>query len=302
MNGPSDRARRTRSARHVRKTPWLAATTLWRREVVRFLREPSRVASAAVTPLLFWGLIGSGFSGAFRLPGEAAGAGGASETTGFLEYFYPGTLMLVLLFAAIFSTISLIEDRREGFLQGVLAAPVPRLAVVAGKVAGGATLAWLQAAPILLLAPLAGVPWSAASLAAAAGVMVLVAVELAAVGVVFAWRTSSVQGFHAVMNLLLMPLWLLSGAFFPVSAAPGWLAAVMQINPLTFALAALRGALYSSAPASDTAATGLPAFAPALAVTVAVAAAAFLLAVVVARRPGPGAGRAGTGDREETSG
>lgn len=300
MNGPVDGARHARSAQHVRYTPWLAAATLWHREVVRFLREPSRVASAAVTPLLFWGLIGSGFSGAFRLPGEAVGAGGA-ETTGFLEYFYPGTLMLVLLFAAIFSTISLIEDRREGFLQGVLAAPVPRLAVVAGKVAGGATLAWLQAAPILLLAPLAGVPWSAASLAAAAGVMVLVAVELAAVGVVFAWRTSSVQGFHAVMNLLLMPLWLLSGAFFPVSAAPGWLAAVMQVNPLTFALAALRGALYSSAPASDAAATGLPAFAPALAVTVAVAAAAFLLAVVMARRPGPGAGRAGTGDRDATS-
>lgn len=263
------------------RTSWLAALTLWRREVVRFLREPSRVASAAVTPLLFWGLIGSGFSGAFRLPGGSPEA----EATGFLEYFYPGTLMLVLLFAAIFSTISLIEDRREGFLQGVLAAPVPRLAVVAGKVAGGATLAWLQAAPILLLAPLAGVPWSAASLAAAAGVMVLVAVELAAVGVVFAWRTSSVQGFHAVMNLLLMPLWLLSGAFFPVSAAPGWLAAVMRLNPLTYALAALRGALYSTSPVPDAGATGLPAVAPALAVTVAVTVAGFLLAVVVARRP-----------------
>jgi len=274
-----------RSAGSARSAPWLAAATLWRREIVRFLREPSRVASAAVTPLLFWGLIGSGFSGAFRLPGEGGAADAGDAATGFLEYFYPGTLLLILLFAAIFSTISLIEDRREGFLQGVLAAPVPRLAVVAGKVAGGATLAWLQAAPILLLAPLAGVPWSAASLAAAAGVMVLVAVELAAVGVVFAWRTSSVQGFHAVMNLLLIPLWLLSGAFFPISAAPGWLAAVMRVNPLTFALAALRGALYSAAPATEAAATGLPALAPALLVTGALAVAAFGLAVVVARPP-----------------
>lgn len=281
-----------------RRAPWLAAATLWRREIAHFLRQPSRIASAAVTPLLFWGLLGSGFSGAFRLPGEAAGGGGTGSGTGtgFLEYFYPGTLMLVLLFAAIFSTISLIEDRREGFLQGVLAAPVPRWSVVAGKVAGGATLAWLQAAPLLLLAPLADVPWSAVSLAAAAGVLALVAVEMAALGFACAWRTSSVQGFHAVMNLLLMPLWLLSGAFFPPSAAPGWLAAVMRVNPLTYALAALRGALYTGTAYTGTAytgtadagsanaAAGLPAFAPSLALTAGLAAAAFALAVVMARR------------------
>jgi ABC-2 type transport system permease protein len=261
---------------------WLPLATLWRREVVRFLREPSRVASAVATPLLFWLLLGSGFSGAFRLPASAGGAGGAAEGgVDFLTYFYPGTVVLVLLFAAIFSTISLIEDRREGFLQGVLAAPVSRLGVAGGKVAGGATLAWVQGAAFLALAPVAGVPLTLGSAVAAAGVLALLAVQLAAVGFVCAWRVSSVQGFHAVMNLLLIPLWLLSGAFFPPSSAPPWLAAVMQANPLTYGLAAFNGTLFAGAAgggAGMTTAAGLPAPGPSLAVTAVLTAAAFALA------------------------
>ncbi len=252
---------------------WLAAGTLWRRELVRFFREPARVVSAAATPLVFWLLIGAGFSGSFRMPGAPAGGGG------FLAYFYPGTVVLVLLFAAIFSTISLIEDRREGFLQGVLAAPVSRAAVVAGKVAGGATLAALQGGVFLVLAPVAGFPLTAGGAAAAAAVVVLLSLQLAAVGFAAAWRVSSVQGFHAVMNLLLIPLWLLSGAFFPPAGAPRWLAAVMHANPLTWGVAALREAL---APGGG-AAAGLPSFGPAVAVTAAVTLAAFAGALLAAR-------------------
>lgn len=260
---------------------WLPLATLWRREVVRFLREPSRVASAAATPLLFWLLLGSGFSGAFRLPGGAGAGGEAGGSVDFLTYFYPGTVVLVLLFAAIFSTISLIEDRREGFLQGVLAAPVTRLGVAGGKVAGGATLAWVQGAAFLALAPVAGVPLTLRSAVAAAGVLALLAVQLAAVGFVCAWRVSSVQGFHAVMNLLLIPLWLLSGAFFPPSSAPPWLAAVMHANPLTYGLAAFSGTLFADAAdgaAVMSTAAGLPATGPSLAVTAVLTAAAFALA------------------------
>ena len=163
--------------------------SLWRRELVRFFRQPSRVAGAAGSPLLFWLFIGSGLSGSFRLPGAAG--------IDYLEYFFPGTVALVVLFAAIFSTISIIEDRREGFLQGVLAAPVPRAAIVAGKVLGGATLAWLQGAAFLLLAPLAGLRLSAVSLLEAAGVLALLAVALTAIGFACAWSVDSVQGFHA---------------------------------------------------------------------------------------------------------
>lgn len=257
----------------------LAATSLWRRELVRFRRDLARVASAAATPLVVWLLLGAGFSGSFRLPGDAAGA------VSYLEYFYPGMLVLVLLFAAVFSSITLIEDRREGFLQGVLAAPVSRLALVAGKVGGGATIAWLQAAVLLVLAPGDPGPSFTAHLAAA-GVLALLAVQMAAVGFTCAWRTSSVQGFHAVMNLLLIPLWLLSGAFFPLSSAPSWLAAAMRVNPLTYGVAAVAGALHGAAPSAGPAAAGLPPLAPSLAVTGVVTAAAVALAAVTA-----GAGR-----------
>lgn len=273
---------------------WLPLATLWQREVVRFLREPSRVVSAAVTPLLFWLLLGSGFSGAFRLPGAADGAssGGSNAAGGvdFLTYFYPGTVVLVLLFAAIFSTISLIEDRREGFLQGVLAAPVSRLGVAGGKVAGGATLAWVQGAVFLALAPVAGIPLTLASAVAAAGVLALLSIQLAAIGFICAWRVSSVQGFHAVMNLLLIPLWLLSGAFFPPSSAPPWLAAVMHANPLTYGLAAFSGTLFAGTTAggatgpSMASAAGLPAPGTSLVLTVGITAVAFALAWATAGR------------------
>ena len=222
----------------------LAAATLWRRELVRFRRQPSRVASAVATPLLFWLVIGSGLSGSFRLPGDPSESVGGGA--GFLEYFFPGTVALLVLFAAIFSTISVIDDRNAGFLQSVLVAPVGGGALVAGKLLGGATLAWIQAMPVLLLAPLAGIELSAGRAAAAAGVLALMAIALTGVGFAFAWKLESTQGFHAVMNLLLMPMWLLSGAFFPAAGAPAWLAWVMRLNPLTYGVAALRRALYGS--------------------------------------------------------
>ncbi len=142
----------------------LAAFTLWRRELVRFFRQPSRIAGAAGSPLIFWVLIGSGLSSSFRLPGGAA-------DVSYLEYFFPGTLVLIVLFAAIFSTISVIEDRNQGFLQGVLVAPVSLAAIAGGKVLGGATLAWLQAVVFLALAPLSGIRLTLGSVLASAGVL-----------------------------------------------------------------------------------------------------------------------------------
>jgi len=252
----------------------LAIVSLWRREVVRFLRQPSRVGGAVGSPLLFWLLIGFGFSGSFRLPGAAGGVR-------FLEYFFPGTVALVVLFAAIFSTISVIEDRNEGFLQGVLAAPVSAIDLVAGKVLGGATLAWLQGLLFLPLAPLSGIPLTPGRALAAAGVIALLAVALTSVGFTCAWKVNSVQGFHAVMNLLLIPLWLLSGAFFPLAGAPPWLQALMRANPLTYGVGALRHTFYGDAAA---AAGTLPGMTLSVGVTAALAAAGFALGVAVARR------------------
>jgi len=250
-----------------------AVWSLWRRELVRFFRQPSRVAGAAGSPLLFWLFIGSGLSGSFRLPG--------AENVGYLEYFFPGTVTLVVLFAAIFSTISIIEDRREGFLQGVLAAPVPRAAIAAGKVLGGATLAWLQGAAFLLLAPVAGLRLDAPALLKAAGVLALLAVALTAIGFAFAWSVDSVQGFHAVMNLILVPLWLLSGAVFPLTGAPAWLAALMRIDPLTYGVAALRWTFYGPTAALG---EGIPGPAAALAILAALGGVAFAADLWVMRR------------------
>lgn len=250
-----------------------AAFTLWRRELTRFFRQPSRIAGAVATPLLFWLLLGSGLSGSFRLPGGPAGLD-------YLEYFFPGTIVLVLLFAAIFSNISVIEDRHEGFLQGVLVAPVPRGTLVAGKVLGGATLAWLQGIVFLALAPVSGIHLTLLSLLEAMGVLALLAVTLSALGFAFAWKLDSVQGFHAIMNVVLMPMWLLSGAFFPVSGAPAWLSALMRLNPLTYGIAALRWAFYGT-PASL--GSGMPGPGVSLAVSLAMGLAALAAGFLATR-------------------
>src|SRR5687767_6115575 len=204
----------------------LASVSLWRREMVRFLRQRSRMVGALGSPLIFWLLLGSGVGSSFRL-----GPGNTSDSMGYLEYFFPGTVVLILLFTSIFSTISIIEDRKEGFLQAVLVAPMPRSAFVLGKLLGGTTLALMQGVIFMLLAPLAGI--SVAAIPQTLVLLAIVAFGLTALGYVIAWRMDSTQGFHAIMNLFLIPMWLLCGAVFPTSGAPGWLQSVILINPLT---------------------------------------------------------------------
>jgi len=219
----------------------LPAVSLWHREVIRFVRQRSRVVGALGTPVVFWLLIGSGLRNSFR-PVEAGDA--PSAAMNFLEYSFPGTLVLIVLFTAIFSTISIIEDRREGFLQAVIAAPVRRSAIVLGKVMGSTTLAVGQAMLFLMVAPFSGLPLTIGSVLVLTVVLTVLGVGLSALGFLIAWPMDSTQGFHAIMNLVLIPMWLLSGAFFPASGASTWLAWVMSVNPLTYGVAAVRNALY----------------------------------------------------------
>ena len=216
---------------------FLATYTLWVRDIVRFYRQRSRIVGALGSPVVFWLLLGSGLGTSFRVGSDTALGGG------YLEYFYPGTLALIVLFTAIFSTISVIEDRREGFLQGVLVAPVPRSAIVLGKILGGTTLAVMQAAFFLLLAPVANVHLSLATLPPLAMVLGILAFAVTGLGFVLAWSLDSTQGFHAIMNLFLIPMWLLSGAVFPAAGAAGWIRTVMLVNPLTYGVSALRTVL-----------------------------------------------------------
>ena len=189
-------------------TPYmLCMGTIWQREIVRFVRQRSRIIGAFGQPILFWLLLGSGFGRNFRY------AGGGGE--GYLEYFYPGIIAMVVLFTAIFSTFAVVDDRKARFLQGVLAAPVPRSAIVLGQVMGGATLALLQGILLLIATPLAGVPLTLEAALASVLVMGLIGFALTALGLLLAWRIESTQGFHSIMNLLLIPLWLLSGSGVP---------------------------------------------------------------------------------------
>lgn len=252
----------------------LPMIALWRREMLRFVRQRSRISGAFLQPLVFWLLLGGGLNASFQPAGAPAG-------TSYVTYFYPGTIALVLLFTAIFSTISTVDDRKSGFLQGVLVAPVPRWVIVLGQTLGGTSLALLQGALFLLFAPLLGVSLSMLQVAASVAVMLLIAIALTSLGLVIAWRMDSTQGFHAVMNLLLLPIWFLSGAFFPRQGAPlvlGWL---MDLNPLTYGVAALRHSFYLG---QREAVAALPSFAAALLLTALFAALTFAAAVHSAQR------------------
>jgi ABC-2 type transport system permease protein len=128
----------------------LPAFTLWWREIVRFYRQKSRVVGVLASPLVFWVVIGSGFGTSFR-------SGGGQGQQNYLDYFYPGALIMIVLFTSIFAMMSLIEDRKEGFLLSVMVAPVPRSAIVLGKVLGGTTLSAIQGMIFLIFAPFAGI-------------------------------------------------------------------------------------------------------------------------------------------------
>ena len=202
---------------------FLPAATLWQRELVRFWRQKSRVLGVVASPLVFWLIMGYG--------------------SGALARFYSGALVLTVMFSAIFSTISIIEDRREGFLLSMLVSPAPRTSLVLGKILGAATLAWIQGLIFLAFAPLAGVGITPAGLLPVAGAVFLISFTLTGLGFAIAWKMTSTSGFHAIMNLLLVPMWMVSGSLFPMATAHGWVRAIMWVNPLTYSIALMNHTL-----------------------------------------------------------
>lgn len=207
---------------------------LWQRDILRFFRQRSRVAGALVQPLLFWLVLGTGLSGTFRME---------TASVGYMEYFYPGVVLMVVLFTSIFTTMSLIEDRHAGFLQAVLVGPASRASLVLGKTLGGTTIAMIQAALFLALAPFAGFALTSISWPMLLAHLVLASAGLTALGFAIAWWLDSVQGYHAVMSVLLLPMWVLSGAMFPPTEGT-LMAKLMQLNPLSYAASGVRRALY----------------------------------------------------------
>jgi len=247
----------------------LALWTIWLREVRGFYRQRARVIAGLATPLIFWFVLGSGFGSSVS----------ASGTENYLEFFFPGAVALTVLFTSIFSNISVIEDRREGFLLSVLVAPIPRAVMVLGKVLGATSVGAIQGALLLPLVPVLGISFGLSEAVQAACLVMAMAFGLTSLGFYFAWKLNSMQGFHSVMNILLMPMWLLSGALFPLDGASTWIRVLMTVNPLTYGVAGLRGILFGDAVAPG------PSLLLCWGVTLAFAAVAFAATVAESSRP-----------------
>ncbi len=211
-------------------------SVLARRDVVRFFRERSRVIGALAQPALFWLVIGSGMAGTFRMPG--------AEWLDYRQYFFPGVVVMVVLFTSIFATMSVIEDRHAGFLQAVLVGPGSRTAVALGKSTGATLIALVQAGLFIALAPFAGFSYGAIDWPLLAVVLVLTSIALTSLGFAIAWWLDSTQGYHVVMSLLLLPAWIMSGAMFPPPASRA-LRLVFELNPMSYAVSGVRRAMHA---------------------------------------------------------
>lgn len=210
----------------------IASGAMGRRELIRMTRQPSRIVAAIATPLLVWAFIAGGFSDAVGGRGIALGS-----------MMIPGIASLTVMFSSIFASISLIEDRHGGFLRAALLSPAPRWGIVLAKVWSGSLVGVAQGAVVLALLPITGHTPSVLGALGALGGLACVSAALIGLGLCFAWVVDSTQGFHGVMNGVLMPLWLTSGAVFPVNDASPWLRTVALCNPLTWMHAAMRRSL-----------------------------------------------------------
>ncbi|MEF8795320.1 MAG: ABC transporter permease [Salinivenus sp.] len=244
------------------------------REMRKFVRDRSRVLGVLAQPLALWILLGLGFQNTFR-PVQP----GVEES--YVAFLFPGILALVLLFTAIFSTISVVEERTSGFLQAVLVAPAPRTVLVFGVTLGGTLLATAQALLFLVALPLIDLSPGWLGVGMVAAICLCTGLAFTALGFAIAWRMDTTRGFHAVMNLFLLPLWFLSGAMFPAEGAAPVLRWLVWGNPVSYAVSGLRHGLHGFA--GNTAALAGPAVC--LGVTAGFALLMLGLAVWQVRRP-----------------
>ena len=220
---------------HSLRTDLRAVSIVWRRELIRFQRDRLRAITSLIQPLLFLLVLGTGLS---SLASHSLPSG-----IDFKTFIYPGVLAMAVLFTAIFSAASIVWDREFGFLREMLVAPVSRASIVVGKCLGGATIATFQGIIILALAGLAGVPYDPVLMLILVGEMLLLAFTLTAFGVMMAARITQFQAFMALTQMLVLPLFFLSGALYPLHGLPGWLSVLTRIDPLTYVVGPMRHAV-----------------------------------------------------------
>jgi ABC-2 type transport system permease protein len=214
-----------------------AVSIVWRRELIRFRGDRLRAITALIQPVLFLFVLGTGLG---SLAGHSLPAG-----ISFKTFIYPGVLAMSVLFTAIFSAASIVWDREFGFLREILVAPVSRGSIVIGKCLGGATIATFQGIIFLALAGFAGVPYNPVLIIILIGELLLLSFTLTAFGVMMAARIKQFQAFMALTQMLVLPLFFLSGALYPLSGLPTWLTVLTRIDPLTYIVGPMRHAVFS---------------------------------------------------------
>jgi ABC-2 type transport system permease protein len=213
-----------------------AARIMWRRDLIRFVNDRIRIISQLVQPLLFLFVLGGGLNTLAR-----AGTFGVNLKT----FIYPGILCVTVMFTAMFAAASIVWDREFGFLREMMVAPVSRSSIVIGKCMGGATVACLQGIILILLGPVVGVGYNAVLILGIFGLQLLLAFTITAFGVMIAVRIKQMQSFFGVMQIIVMPLFFISGALFPTRGLPGWLEVLNRIDPLTYAVDPMRRLVFS---------------------------------------------------------
>ena len=213
-----------------------AIYVLWVREMKRFWRAKSRIVGALAMPLFFLAFLGLGFR-RMSIPG-------VDGEVGYIRFLVPGIIGMSILFSSTFGGLSVLWDREFGFLKEIMVAPVSRVSIVLGRIAGGATTALIQAILILGISHIMGFKiTNFSSIFLAIVFMILIAITFLGLGLIFASKMRDMQGFSIVMNFVIFPLFFLSGALYPLENFPSWLRVISRIDPLTYGVDGLRAAL-----------------------------------------------------------
>jgi ABC-2 type transport system permease protein len=226
------------------RSEWRAVRTVCRRDLIRFANNRMQIGMALVQPLLFLFILGAGLQSL-----SAASTGGVDLKT----FVFPGVLGMTVLFTSIFTAASLVWDRELGFLWELLVAPVRRWSIVLGKCLSGTIIGTSQGIVVLVLAGLVGVPYDPLLIVGLLGMMALLAFTVTAFGVLVAVSIKQAQTFTGVMQLFVMPMFFMSGAFYPVSGLPDWLGILNRIDPLTYAVDPMRRLVFDHLDVSDSA-------------------------------------------------
>jgi ABC-2 type transport system permease protein len=227
VSAPSEMRHEGPLIRNVR-----AMLMVWRRDLIRLFRMPTRIISGIAQPLLFLFVLGAGLE-------AAIGKNGAAGVS-YQQYLFPGILAMSVLTSALFSAIAIVWDREFGFLREMLVAPVSRTTLVLGKALGGGTVSVVQGLVLVVVAPIVGVSFTVASFFEMVFFMLLLAFSLTAFGIVVASRMERMESFQMVMALVMQPMLFLSGAIFPLVALPAWLGVITRLNPATYGVDAIR--------------------------------------------------------------